>query len=257
MMRSLAVKGNHMRCLLLSDIHSNLEAFQAVLDDAGQVDQVWCLGDVVGYGPDPNACVKLLRSLSPTCIAGNHDWATLGKLDLQDFNPDARDANLWNRQQLTPDNLAYVEALPQVAVEGQFTLAHGSPRHPIWEYIIYTSTARANFEHFHTPHCLVGHTHTPTIFRLTPETEVSGSICEQIALDDGRPVKLGPERLIINPGSVGQPRDGDSRASYVILNMEDMTIEHRRVPYPIEETQAKMMSHDLPLRLVLRLKYGW
>jgi predicted phosphodiesterase len=257
MMRSLAVKGNNMRCLVLSDIHSNLEAFQAVLDDAGEVDQVWCLGDVVGYGPDPNACVKLLRSLTPVCIAGNHDWATLGSLDLQDFNPDARDANLWNRQQLTPDNLAYLEALPQVVVEGQFTLAHGSPRHPIWEYIIYSSTARVNFDHFNTPYCLVGHTHTPGIFRLTPETEGSGPICEQIALDNGEPAKLGPERLIVNPGSVGQPRDGDSRASYAILRLDEMTVEHRRVPYPIEETQAKMMSHDLPLRLVLRLKYGW
>lgn len=246
-----------MRCLLLSDIHSNLEAFQAVLDDAGLVDQVWCLGDVVGYGPDPNACVKLLRSLSPVCVVGNHDWATLGNLDLQDFNPDARDANLWNRKQLTPDNLAYLEALPQVVAEGQFTLTHGSPRHPIWEYIIYTSTARANFDHFATPFCLVGHTHTPGIFRLTPETEEQGSICSQVTLDSGQPVRLGPERLIINPGSVGQPRDGDSRASYAILSFDDMTIEHRRVPYPIEETQAKMMSHDLPLRLVLRLKYGW
>jgi predicted phosphodiesterase len=246
-----------MRCLVLSDIHSNLEALEAVLDDAGQVDLVWCLGDTVGYGPDPNACVELLRSLSPVCIAGNHDWATLGNLDLQDFNPDARDANLWNRQQLTPGNLNYLEALPNLVVEGQFTLAHGSPRHPIWEYIIYTSTARTNFDHFQTPYCLVGHTHTPGIFRLIPETREHGSICVQVTLDSGQPVKLGPDRLIVNPGSVGQPRDGDSRASYAILDLDDMTVEHRRVPYQIDETQAKMMSHDLPLRLVLRLKYGW
>ena len=105
-----------MRCLVLSDIHSNLEAFQAVLDDAGPVDEVWCLGDVVGYGPDPNACVDLLRSMPHLCIAGNHDWATLGKLDLRDFNPDAREANLWNRQQLTPENLAYLDALPETLV---------------------------------------------------------------------------------------------------------------------------------------------
>ena len=246
-----------MRCLVLSDIHSNLEALEAVLDDAGQVDLVWCLGDTVGYGPDPNACVELLRSLSPVCIAGNHDWATLGNLDLQDFNPDARDANLWNRQQLTPGNLNYLEALPNLVVEGQFTLAHGSPRQPIWEYIIYTSTARTNFDHFQTPYCLVGHTHTPGIFRLIPETREHGSICVQVTLDSGQPVKLGPDRLIVNPGSVGQPRDGDSRASYAILDLDDMTVEHRRVPYQIDETQAKMMSHDLPLRLVLRLKYGW
>ena len=158
-----------MRCLVLSDIHSNLEAFQAVLDDAGPVDQVWCLGDVVGYGPDPNGCVELLRSLPHLCTAGNHDWATLGKLDLRDFNPDAREANLWNRQQLTPENLAYLEALPEKLVNGQFTLIHGSPRFPIWEYIIYASTAQLNFEHFDTPFCFVGHTHTPVIFRLVKE----------------------------------------------------------------------------------------
>jgi predicted phosphodiesterase len=244
-----------MRCLVLSDIHSNLEAFQAVVEDAGPVDQVWCLGDVVGYGPDPNACVELLRTLPHRCVAGNHDWATLGKLDLNDFNPDARDANLWNRRQLTPDNLAFLEALPEVVVEGEFTLTHGSPRHPIWEYIIYASTARINFDHFKTRFCLVGHTHTPVIFRLR---NVHGEeICEAIPPAANGPTKLGAERLIVNPGSVGQPRDGNPEASYAILDRDALTLEHRRVAYPIELTQAKMMENDLPLRLVLRLGYGW
>lgn len=244
-----------MRCLVLSDIHSNLEAFQAVLEDAGPVDEVWCLGDVVGYGPDPNACVELLRSMPHLCIAGNHDWATLGKLDLRDFNPDAREANLWNRQQLTPDNLAYLEALPEVLVEGRFTLAHGSPRHPIWEYIIYCSTAQTNSGFFDTPFCFVGHTHTPVIFRLDdPEIEDS---CEPLAPVLDEPLALKGERLIINPGSVGQPRDGDPRASFAILDLAALTLEYRRVHYPVEKTQAKMMEFDLPLRLVLRLGYGW
>ena len=244
-----------MRCLLISDIHSNLEAFQAVLDDAGSIDQVWCLGDVVGYGPDPNACVELLRSLPHLGIVGNHDWATLGKLDLRDFNPDARDANLWNRQQLTPDNLAYLEALPEVLIEGDFTLTHGSPRHPIWEYIIYASTARINFDYFHTPYCLIGHTHTPLIFRLVDED--GGQICEPAPPALHRPMPLGSERMIINPGSVGQPRDGHAEASYALLDLEAGTLQHRRVAYPLEKTQAKMMEYDLPLRLVLRLGYGW
>jgi predicted phosphodiesterase len=243
-----------MRCLVLSDIHSNLEAFEAVLEDAASVDQVWCLGDVVGYGPDPNACVELLRSQPHLCIAGNHDWATLGKLDLREFNPDAREANLWNREQLDSDSLAYLNALPEKLVEGSFTLSHGSPRHPIWEYIIYTSTARANFAHFDTPICLVGHTHTPVIFRLSGKDEET---CEPIAPLWDSPMGLGAGRLIVNPGSVGQPRDGDPRASYAILETESLTIEHRRVAYPIEKTQAKMMEHNLPLRLVLRLAYGW
>jgi diadenosine tetraphosphatase ApaH/serine/threonine PP2A family protein phosphatase len=244
-----------MRCLILSDIHSNLEAFQAVLGDAGPFDEAWCLGDVVGYGPDPNGCVELLRSLKHLCIAGNHDWATLGKLDLRDFNPDARDANLWNRHQLTPENLAYLEDLPEKRVVGQFTLIHGSPRYPIWEYIIYASTAQLNFEHFDTPFCFVGHTHSPVIFRLSEGDD--SKACEAMSPSLNGPRTLGPERMIINPGSVGQPRDGDPRASYAILDTEALTFEHRRVAYPVEKTQAKMMKHEMPLRLVLRLGYGW
>ncbi len=244
-----------MRCLLLSDIHSNREAFEAVLADAGAVDETWCLGDVVGYGPDPNACVELLRSLPHLCIAGNHDWATLGRLDLREFNLDARQANLWNRQQLTPENLAYLEALPEMLVREPFTLVHGSPRHPIWEYIVYTTTAQVNFYHFDTPFCLVGHTHTPVIFRLT--NDKGGGRCDTLPLPLNGPLTLGPERLIINPGSVGQPRDGNPQASYAILDTETLVLEYRRVSYPVEKTQAKMIEHDLPLRLAVRLGYGW
>ena len=245
-----------MRRLVVSDIHSNLAAFQAVLDDAGPVDEVWCLGDVVGYGPDPNGCVDLLRSLPHLCIAGNHDWATLGRLDLREFNPDAREANLWNRKQLTPENLAYLDGLPETFLEeGQFSLVHGSPRYPIWEYIIYPATAEVNFEYMSTPYCLVGHTHTPVIFRLHDGEDGQGN--EMIVPVPGVPLELGPEPLIVNPGSVGQPRDGDPRASYLILDTQAMTIEHHRVEYPVEITQAKMMECDMPLRLVLRLGYGW
>jgi diadenosine tetraphosphatase ApaH/serine/threonine PP2A family protein phosphatase len=243
-----------MRYLVLSDIHSNLEAFEAVLADAGGVDQIWCLGDVVGYGPDPNACVQLLRSQSHLCIAGNHDWATLGKLDLEDFNADAREANLWNRQQLAEPNLAYLHALPETRVEGPFTLVHGSPRHPIWEYILHTSTAASNFAHFETRYCLVGHTHSPTLFVQPDEGRIP---CQVIPAILGRPQSLERGRFIINPGSVGQPRDGDPRASYLILDEEQRTIEHRRVPYPVEITQRKMRECHLPSRLGLRLSYGW
>jgi len=244
-----------MRFLVISDIHSNFEAFQTVLEDAGPVDEVWCLGDVVGYGPDPNACVELLRSVPHRCIAGNHDWATLGRLDLRDFNQDARAANLWNRSQLTPDNLAYLEALPEKLVEGEFTLVHGSPRHSIWEYILYCSTAQVNAGYFDTPYCFVGHTHTPVIFRL--DSEGNGDACEPLAPRYDGPLSLGSDRLIINPGSVGQPRDGDPRAGYALLNLEAHTVQHRRVAYPLEQTQAKMIEADLPMRLALRLGYGW
>jgi diadenosine tetraphosphatase ApaH/serine/threonine PP2A family protein phosphatase len=244
-----------MPYLLVSDIHSNLAAFQAVLEDAGPVDQVWCLGDVVGYGPDPNACVELLREYPHRCIAGNHDWATLGKLDLDDFNPDARKANLWNRERLSQQNLDYLDTLPETLMEGEFTLAHGSPRHPIWEYIIYASTALDNFAYFDTSICFVGHTHIPMVFRLG---EGEGErVRDEMPSEESEPVRLEAERLIINPGSVGQPRDGDSRASYAILDPEARTVEHRRVAYPIEETQNKMREHGLPARLATRLEYGW
>ncbi len=243
-----------MRCLVLSDIHSNLAAFEAVLEDAGPVEQVWCLGDVVGYGPDPNDCVELLRSLPHVCIAGNHDWGTLGLLDLRDFNHEARVANEWNRKQLTRENLAYLETLPETVVEGDFTLAHGSPCHPIWEYILYASTARAGFECFSTKYCFVGHTHTPVIFGL--DQDDGQDVCEPRLPPEG-PVKLGPERLIINPGSVGQPRDGDRRASYVALDRDALTIEYRRVEYDVKRTQDAMQRYGLPERQAARLSYGW
>ena len=244
-----------MRCLVLSDIHSNLEALKAVLSDAGPVDEVWCLGDVVGYGPDPNECVELLRALPHRCIAGNHDWATLGKLDLNDFNADAREANLWNRKRLTQENLDYLNGLQETLVEGQFTLAHGSPRYPIWEYLIYPSTAESSFDYFDTPFCLVGHTHTPTVFRL--DHVDADRTCEQLMPSLDGPVSLGQERLIINPGSVGQPRDGYPEASYSLLDTDERTFEHRRVAYPVQITQDKMVEHDLPMRLIARLSYGW
>jgi len=245
-----------MRYLIISDIHSNLAAFEAVLADAGPFDKVWCLGDVVGYGPDPNECVERLRDLPHICVVGNHDWAALGKMDTEDFNPDAKRACLWTREQLSPSNLEYLETLPKSLVEEDFTLVHGSPRQPIWEYILNPAIAQANFEHFDTRLCLVGHTHVPIIYRDNPN-----QAGETMIPSYGSPLALGEDRLIINPGSVGQPRDGDPRASYAILDSDrersDLTLEYRRIPYPIETTQARMVESGLPVRLIMRLAYGW
>ncbi|MFQ6014674.1 MAG: metallophosphoesterase family protein [Anaerolineae bacterium] len=247
-----------MRVAIISDIHSNLPAFQAVLDDAGTVDEYWCLGDVVGYGPDPNECVELLRSLPHRCLAGNHDWAALGKLDLYEFNADARAATLWTQEQLSAENMEYLQDLPERLAEGKYTLVHGSPRHPIWEYIVNASVARINFEYFETQVCLIGHTHTPVIFLSSP---ASGSQAyETLIPNPGHPFSLeegAQQRFIINPGSIGQPRDGDPRASYAILDTEEDTLEHRRVSYPVEDTQKRMEEYNLPQRLILRLSYGW
>jgi predicted phosphodiesterase len=246
-----------MRCLVISDIHANLAAFDAVLADAGEFDLIWCLGDMVGYGPDPNECIERLREFPHLCIAGNHDWAVLGRLSLGDFNPDAQRASLWTQQQLTPDNQAYLESLPVSLVEEEnFTLVHGSPRQPIWEYILYPSVAKPNFAHFDTHYCFVGHTHAPVIFRYQ-QSENETDSCESIQVAYANPVSLGNDRLIINPGSVGQPRDGDARASYAILDTDNLTLEYRRVYYPMDVTQTRMGEANLPVRLIMRLSYGW
>ena len=246
-----------MRYLIISDIHANLAAFKAVLDDAtGRYDKVWCLGDMVGYGPDPNECIELLAGLDHLCIAGNHDWAVLGKLDVDDFNPDARHVSLWTRNVLVESNCRFLREMPIALVkEDHFTLVHGSPRHPIWEYILYPAVAQINFDHFSTSYCLVGHTHSPVIFQAADNP---GGICEARPPSANNGLEsLGSQRLILNPGSVGQPRDGDPRASYGILNLDKLTFEYRRIPYPIMETQERMRRLDFPSRLINRLSYGW
>ncbi|HHX63432.1 MAG TPA: metallophosphoesterase family protein [Chloroflexi bacterium] len=243
-----------MRVLVVSDIHSNLVALDAVLQDAGPFDVIWSLGDVVGYGPQPNECIERLQEYPHVAIAGNHDWGVLGKLDLEQFNNDARLANLWNRDVLRPASREYLEALPITHTEGGVTLAHGSPRHPIWEYLLYASLAKVSFKHFDTSLCLVGHSHVPVVFRDLPDRDT----CEVLPPADEAPAQLEEgQRYIINPGSVGQPRDGDPRAAYLMLDLESGVYEHRRVTYDISATQERMRQADLPRRLITRLNMGW
>jgi predicted phosphodiesterase len=242
-----------MRYLVISDIHANLTALEAVLADAGEFDTIWCLGDVVGYGPDPNECVELLRQHDLVCLAGNHDWAALDKLDLATFNSDARAAAAWTQRMLSEEARAYLDSLPSRLEVRQFTLAHGSPRQPVWEYILDPLIASINFMHFTTQYCLIGHTHTA----VTYVQGIGSSGCQVRFPRYDRALPLDAERLIINPGSVGQPRDADPRAAYAILDAEAMTWEQRRVEYAIEETQNRMRQHGLPHRLVARLQYGW
>jgi predicted phosphodiesterase len=244
-----------MRYLIVSDIHANLAAFETVVDTAGEFDKIWCLGDMVGYGPDPNECIGKMREFDHVCVGGNHDWAVLGRLDLEDFNPDAQQACLWTQARLTPDNYVYLEGLPTTLIEEGFTLVHGSPRQPIWEYVLYPSIAGLNFRHFGTQFCFIGHTHSPVIFKLVMQE--FGEYCDLLLPSLDGPLPLGERRLLLNPGSVGQPRDGDARASYALLDLEHLTIEYRRVPYPIEETQRRMAEVALPERLISRLSFGW
>ena len=245
-----------MRYLVLSDIHANLAALEAVLAavDLDSMDGIWCLGDVVGYGPSPNECIaRLLEFPEHLCVAGNHDWAAISRIGIVEFNPSAQVACRWTGEELSGENAAYLASLPTRIVEGKCILVHGSPREPIWEYIIYPSTAQLNFQFFDTQLCFVGHTHAPAIFREeTPTQKFEISIPVP-----GHSIRIDEERLIINPGSVGQPRDGDPRAAYMIFDAEARIMEYQRVAYDISSTQELMIERGLPESLVSRLNFGW
>jgi len=243
-----------MRCAIIADIHANLAAFTAVLDDIkdkGGVDELWCLGDIVGYGPDPHQCIELLREHKHVCVAGNHDWAAIGKIDTPDLNSDAAAVWQWTSEQLTPKDTVYLHGLPLVVEKEDFTLAHGSPRGPMWEYLLSISSARQNFIQFKSPFCLVGHSHMPLVFR-----DDGNGKCSFAPLSPDIGLALGKKRMIINPGSVGQPRDGDPRASYAICDTEARMVRIHRVSYDINLTQNSMVKHNLPMRLVARLSQG-
>ena len=238
---------------IIADIHANLNAFESVLDDIegrGGVDELWCLGDIVGYGPDPHECIELLRQYKHVCVAGNHDWAAIGRVSTTDFNPDAALACQWTAGQLTERDIRYLEKLPMEIDKDSFKLVHGSPREPIWEYVISTSIARENFNFFRSPYCLVGHSHVPVVFR-----EEDGS-CTSSRLVDNVGLAVGESRLILNPGGVGQPRDGDPRASYAIYDSESRMVRLHRITYDIIITQDRMMQRGLPIRLAVRLQHG-
>lgn len=243
-----------MRVLVISDIHANLTALKAVLAEAGEVDETWCLGDVVGYGPDPNEVVELLRTLPNfTCMLGNHDVAVLGQMNFAVFNNDARKSLVWQQKTLTVANQQYLESLPQKTwVNGKVALAHGSPRDPVWEYILNTLIARLNFEAFETPYCFVGHSHIQCMFRLDTERD---RVMLEVPLP-GEVVRLTP-RAILNPGSVGQPRDRDPRSAYAIFDPEAETWEPKRVAYDVEAVQRRIRENGLPEKHAARLSDGW
>ena len=240
--------------LIISDVHANLMALDAVLADAGEVDEVWCLGDVVGYGPNPNECITRLRELPKlTWMMGNHDFAAAGDLALEAFNSDARKSLLWQREALSPDNLEFLRARPtQAEVHGDVTLAHGSPRDPIWEYVLNTLVARINLGFFETPWCCVGHSHFQVVFQYDKADDDF-----TIRVPDPGDAYVLHERAILNPGSVGQPRDRDPRAAYAIYQPENNYWIPHRVEYDIPEVQRRILAAGLPPRHAERLAGGW
>jgi diadenosine tetraphosphatase ApaH/serine/threonine PP2A family protein phosphatase len=240
-----------VRVAVISDIHANLVAFEAVLEACRPFDVVWCLGDVIGYGPRPRECIALLRSLPYLCVVGNHDYAAIGRLDLDEFNPIAQRATAWTAAALTVDDVSFLTALPNRIIDDPVTLVHGSPRQPVWEYIYEPMTALENFALLDTPICFIGHTHICSLF---VENEISRGIMRQPQPGDRYLSSYG--RAMINPGSVGQPRDGDPRAAYAIYDTEAGAIDFHRVEYDIASTQRQMEEVGLPAPLIRRLALG-
>jgi predicted phosphodiesterase len=262
-----------LRIGIISDIHSNYVALRAVLEHMGGVDALWCLGDFVGYGPQPNECLHTITQFPHLSIPGNHDWGMLGRISLEEFNRDAALVLEWTRRVLAEEYAEYLDSLPVVVTpeEPSFTFVHASPRDPMWEYLLDLFDAAECFPLFRTRYLLVGHTHVPIIFRdamgivkaAIPEPGEKMRLDASMLPATENPDAAGP-RMIINPGSVGQPRDGDPRAAYMLLELDDepsasnwnATLTYERVAYPVEDTQNLMESLNFPKRLISRLSMG-
>ena len=243
-----------MRYAILSDIHGNLEAFEAVLNDLAGTDiqKLIFLGDIVGYGPSPEECIALLRGKFDVMIAGNHDWAVTGKTDINTFNSVAKHAIEWTIAHLSPDDKKFLTELPLKKEEEGLTFVHASPLNPQdWVYVFSGYEAVRNLRAVKNDLCFVGHSHIPSVFVLNEFGELFFSKkFSEIVLE-------GKIRFLINVGSVGQPRDGSSLASYGILDMKKRVFYLRRVRYSFETTQKKIISAGLPSILAERLARGW
>lgn len=241
-----------MNILVISDIHSNFSALEAVLQDAGHFDALWCLGDIVGYGPDPNQCIETVAAFENLhCLIGNHDQAALGNIPLTRFNNDASSAAAWTMERLRDDNRAFLENLPALIEEDPFILAHGSPRNPMWEYVLDPFLAERNLNQMKHNYALVGHTHLQLAFHQDENKQT-----QSVMIEEGAWFQLQP-RMILNPGSVGQPRDLDRRAAYALLDLDNLRWQPHRVHYDISSVQMRMLDSGLPERQALRLSVGW
>jgi len=240
-----------MRVAVISDIHANYHALEAVLAeiDAEDVDAVWCLGDTVGYGPLPNECCNAVKGRADRCLVGNHDLVVLGELTVSDFNDEAAAAALWTSEVLTQDSRAFLQGLRPTGEAEGVDLFHASARDPIWEYVLTEEAARATLELSDAPLVLVGHSHVALAITLDGR-EVLGGLAAA-----GTEVEL-EGRWLLNPGSVGQPRDGDPRAAWLLLDRERKSAAFRRVDYSIAETQGEMRERGLPPALAARLAHG-
>jgi len=245
--------GAHLaRIAILSDVHGNLPAFRAVVADVrdAAVDAIWCLGDLVGYGASPDECVALALTECDIVLGGNHDLAVVGRVELSDFSPAAATAARWTREHASAETLAVLETLAPTRASERIGLYHGSPTDPIWEYVLSSEQAEQSFDAMEPRVGAIGHTHVALRF-----TRVDGELLGE-QTPGGTEHDLADGEWLLNPGSVGQPRDRDPRAAWLLLDLDRWTASWRRVDYPIDEAAKAIVTADLPRHLADRLFIG-
>jgi predicted phosphodiesterase len=243
-----------MQVAVISDIHSNLPALTAVLadieDQRSEPDEIWCLGDVVGYGAAPDACAALTSNLAEVCLAGNHDLVVRGDIDINHFTTGAEAAARWTMGKINPTTRAFLATLKPLEQGRATGLYHASPRDPVWEYVLSLDQAHDCLDAQHERVCLIGHSHVACFFYR------NGTRTEGAVARGGTVIEMSEGEWLVNPGSVGQPRDGDPRAAYLTLDTDDWTATFHRVEYPIDIAATAIVEADLPRQLAERLYVG-
>lgn len=237
-----------MAIAIISDIHANLEALQSVLKSVKQydVEAIYCLGDIVGYGPNPNECVDLVRENCEHVLVGNHDFAAIGKTDIEYFNQYAKAAAFWTRDHLTKENINYLASLPFTHQNDDMIMVHASPTNPAhWYYVLNPYDAHAEMQSFNQPLCFIGHSHVPIVYS------------EKDAIKDTYVRFKKQHKYIINVGSVGQPRDGNYKVCYALYDKNNHSLDYIRLDYDVQATYSKILKEGLPAFLAERLLKGY
>ncbi len=242
-----------MKVAVVSDIHANLQALGAVLEAVAdsEASELWCLGDLVGYGADPDACVELVRRHAAVCLAGNHDLGVVGELSMDEFSRGASLAAQWTKEVIEPRNLSFLATLQPMGREGAIDLYHGSPRDPVWEYVLSALLAELCLDAQSQRVSLVGHSHVALAF-----VRHAGEVTTGQPYRDGAELDISCGEWMINPGSVGQPRDGDPRAAWILIDTDEQRVRFHRTAYDVAGAAAAIRAARLPASLAERLQYG-